>query len=332
MPKLVRIKPGGNWYVAFTSGKRSRRVTTGTTDKLEAQKFLARVNAQLSKPPEPAQQTVSELLDAYLADRKGNVSAYATLEFAVKKLKPFFGAAQPRHVTIEMSKSYIQLHRKKQSDGTTRRELGTLRAAFEFGRRHKWYENSPSVEMPVAPEGRQRWLTRAEAEKLIAACKSPHIKAYMALGIHTGARKGAILDLTWDRVNMETGRIFFTRPGRPTSKKRRTIVPINATLRAVLEETAILAQSDWVVEWRDGPVLNIKHAFNDAVEAAGLDETEGRVTPHVLRHTCAAWLLQGGRSFAETAAFLGDSEKMIRNVYGHHHPDWLRDAANALEA
>jgi integrase len=192
MPKLVRIKPGGNWYVAFTSGKRSRRVTTGTADKLEAERFLARVNAQLSKPPEPEQQTVSDLLDAYLADRKGNVSAYATLEFAVKKLKPYFGAAQPRYVTIEMSKSYLQLHRKKQSDGTTRRELGTLRAAFEFGRKHKWYERSPDVEMPPAPEGRQRWLTRDEADRLVAACKSHHIKTFMAIGIHTGARRGAI--------------------------------------------------------------------------------------------------------------------------------------------
>ena len=60
MPKLVRIKPGGNWYVSFTDGKRSRRITTGKTDKLEAHKFLIRVTAQLAKPPEPEQQIVSE--------------------------------------------------------------------------------------------------------------------------------------------------------------------------------------------------------------------------------------------------------------------------------
>lgn len=264
MPKLVRIKPGGNWYVSFTNGKRSRRVRSGTTDRLEAQKFLARVTAQLSKPPEPEQQTVSDLLDAYLADRKGNVSAYQTLEFSVQKLKPYFGSAQPRHLTPAMSKGYIKLHRKKQSDGTTRRELGVLRAALSYGAKHKWMDVVPHVELPPSPQPRQRWLTRDEADRLIAACKSPHIKTYMALGIHTGARNSAILDLTWDRVDMDNERIFFTLPGRPTSKKRRGILPINATLKAVLEEAAILSQSNRVVEFRDGPVKNIKHAFNDA--------------------------------------------------------------------
>lgn len=63
------------------------------------------------------------------------------------------------------------------------------------------------------------------------------------------------------------------------------------------------------------------------MRAAGLDD----VTPHVLRHTCAAWLLKEGVSFAETAAYLSDSEAMIRKVYGHHHPDWLKGAASALE-
>jgi hypothetical protein len=32
----------------------------------------------------------------------------------------------------------------------------------------------------------------------------------------------------------------------------------------------------------------------------------------------------------EAAGFLGMSEKTLRETYGHHHPDFLRGAANAI--
>ena len=32
----------------------------------------------------------------------------------------------------------------------------------------------------------------------------------------------------------------------------------------------------------------------------------------------------------EAAGFLGMSEKTLRETYGHHHPDYLRGAANAF--
>lgn len=327
MSRLKRI--GDKWYVTYTKDGRSQRLSARTSDKVEAEKFRAALDAQLAKPPQEHQQTVGELLDHYLKDRKGNVSSYDTLKFSVAKLKPYFGAAQPRHLTQTMGNGYIKQKRKAgQSDGTTRRELGVLRAALAYGVRNKWFTHAPHIPLPPMPQPRERWLTKEEAAKLLAACKSPHIKTYMALGLYTGARRGAILDLTWDRVDLVNGHISFKMPGRPTSNKRRGIVPINATLKAVLEEAAILRTCEYVVEFRGGQVADVKHAFRDAAKAAGL---EG-VTPHVLRHTCATWLIQASVSFSETADFLCDSEAMIRKVYRHHSPEWLRGAASALEA
>ncbi len=327
MSRLKQV--GGIWYVTYTQDGRSKRRSTRTDDKVKALQFKAVWDAYLAEPPTENQQTIGALLDEYLKDRKGNVSSYDTLKYATAKLKPYFGAVQPQHLTQTMGNGYIKQMRKAgQSDGTTRRELGVLRAALEFGRRNKWFAAAPHIPMPPMPQPKERWLTKDEAAKLLDACKSPHIKTYMALGIYTGARRGAILDLTWDRVSLEAGHISFKMPGRPTSNKRRGMVPINATLKAVLEDAAILSQSDYVVEFRGGPVKDIKHAFKDAAKAAGLVG----VTPHVLRHTCATWLIQAGVSFAETADFLCDSEQMIRKVYRHHSPEWLRGAASALEA
>jgi integrase len=54
------------------------------------------------------------------------------------------------------------------------------------------------------------------------------------------------------------------------------------------------------------------------------------VTPHTLRHTTATWLMQSGVPMWEVAGFLGMSRETLERVYGHHHPDFLRAAAEAL--
>jgi integrase len=65
----------------------------------------------------------------------------------------------------------------------------------------------------------------------------------------------------------------------------------------------------------------------DGVRLAGLT---GRVTPHTFRHTAATWLMQNGVSMWRAAGFLGMSVETLDRVYGHHHPDYLSDAAEAI--
>jgi integrase len=62
----------------------------------------------------------------------------------------------------------------------------------------------------------------------------------------------------------------------------------------------------------------------------GLAKLTGRVTPHTLRHTAATWLMQRGVPVWETAGLLGMSAEVLLSTYGHHHPDFLHGAANAI--
>jgi hypothetical protein len=81
------------------------------------------------------------------------------------------------------------------------------------------------------------------------------------------------------------------------------------------------------VEFNGQPVKSVKTAFKTAIALSGLT---GKISPHTLRHTAATWLMQVGVSTWEAAGFLGMSEKTLRDVYGHHHPDHLHHAANAI--
>ena len=54
------------------------------------------------------------------------------------------------------------------------------------------------------------------------------------------------------------------------------------------------------------------------------------MTPHTLRHTAATWLMQAGVDLWEAAGFLGMTAETLERVYGHHHPDHLKNAARGI--
>ncbi len=335
-PNFKLARRGDRFYVRWWEAGQWKRISTGTEDRREAARFLAQFAAGHGTPEPPALPTIDEILAGYLADRKDRVAAYATLEACAKSLRRHLGELQPDHLTTERSKFYAkrrraegymvgppQARRKKPvSDGTILRELLTLRAALKWAVEEKWIKDRPKIVVPRQPAPRDRWLTREEANRLIAT-STGHVHLFIALALYTGARAGALLELTWDRVDLVNERIDL---GRGTGNKRRARLPISAPLLPILREARSWAISPFVVSVGAKPVASIKTGFRAACRRAGL----AGVTPHSLRHTAATWMVQGGRSFEEVAMFLGNRAEVIERVYGHHSPDFLKAAAAAL--
>jgi integrase len=67
----------------------------------------------------------------------------------------------------------------------------------------------------------------------------------------------------------------------------------------------------------------VDKAFANVVTDAGLGND---VTPRVLRHTAAMWLMQAGTDVWEAAGYLGMTIEMLSQRYGHQHPDHLSGA------
>lgn len=325
--RLTQRKRGGSWYVSWTEEGKTLTASSGLKVRAQAEVWKNQFAAARRADPVPEQPTIGEILDAYLADRKGNVEAHDRLGFAAKQLRPRLGDLQPVHLSRREVRDYIAVRRGSGvSDGTILREVITLRAALQFAVKARWIKEAPHVEAPPRPPARTRWLTREEAERLVHAAHSDHIRLFIVLALHTAGRRGALLGLTWDRVDLEGRRIYLALPGRTHSTKRRATVPINDRLLAELVAARRAALGDHVIEYGGGKVGSVKTGFRLACGRAGLTG----VTPHVLRHTAASWMLQGGASTAEVARYLGDTEAMVERVYGHHSPDFLKNAARIL--
>jgi integrase len=336
-PNYRLVRRGEHYYVRWWEDGRHQRVSTGTADRAEAARYLIRFEAGLASNPPPPRRTIGAILDGYLANRKERVAAYDTLEVACMALRRHLGELEPDDLTREQSRLYAKRRRqegyevgpadarrrKPVSDGTIIRELVTLRAALRWAITEKWISQDPYIELPRTPRPRERWLTREEADRLLAGCRTPHVRLYVALALYTAARRGAILGLQWSAVDFQAGVIDL---GHGTGTKRRGFVPIAEPLRPLLEGAAKAATCPYVVEWSGAPVADIKTGFRDAMSRAGLSG----VSPHTLRHTAATWMAMAGVPMSEIARFLSDSEKTVERVYAKWNPDYLRRAANAL--
>ncbi|RFD20120.1 site-specific integrase [Komagataeibacter melaceti] len=315
--------------------KGKRRVSLGTKDRATAKRALGQLMAGLASPEPPARPSIDRIMQGYLEDRRPRVASFASLEHASSAICEHLGYLQPDNLTTQVCRAYAKTRHEQGrrglppgqwrplSDGTIIKELVTLRTALRWAVREKWIDSAPAIEVPRAPKSRERWLTHQEANRLIAVTTTPHVRLFILLALYTGARSGAIFELQWDQVNLEQRIISF---GQGTGNKGRSIVPMVPQLYEALIQAAEGRTTDWVIEYRGQRIHKIKTAFNKRAAKAGLDD----VTPHTLRHTCATWMVMAGVPFEMVAKFLGNSVEMIERVYGHHSPDWLKKATDAL--
>jgi integrase len=323
-PRLVRVAGRTTWYIYH----QRRRLSTGCEDRAGAELVLARYRAELDRP-QLAVISITSILDRYLANRQSERRPGAErLRWAHKPLHSFFGEKPPELISAADVRVYI---RRREADGvksgTVRTELQALQGALRWAHGEKLIGPPPPLPLPPKPPPRERWLTREEAARLVDACARPHIKLFVQLALQTAGRASALLGLTWDRVDLEQGRINLRDPTVARSKKGRAVIPITDALRPALVEAYEGRTTEWVVEWAGGRVGSVKRAFREACARADLTG----VTPHTLRHTAATWMAQAGVPMSQIAGYLGHSStQMVEQVYIHHSPDHMREAAAAL--
>lgn len=332
-PRLRFLEKRNCYYIVWTEGGRSRERSTGARDRPEAEIVFAeflRLRTRDSGPRDPAEILVTDLLADYAEEHAPTTQSPARIGYAVTALTPFWDGVTVAGVTKETCRAYVA--RRGRSAGTTRRELGVLRAAINYAADAGRLTRPVAVELPDRPPTRDRWLTRREAARLLrAALREPrcrlHLPLFILIGLYTGQRKEAILSLRWSQIDLDAGRINFNAPCERRSNKRRSRIPIPRPLLPHLRRARLRGTDIGFVVNDDGRRLrDIKRSFASACRRADL---EG-VSPHVLRHTCATWLMQHGVNKWDASGYLAMSVETLERVYGHHHPDFMTSAMEAF--
>jgi integrase len=322
-------------------------------------------NPNRARGRHPSEILIADVLTIYLTDVAPRHAREAETKQRVLTLDAWWGERTLGEVNGANCRAYV-VHRTAQplkaakpattgraarmvTAAAARRELEDLRAAINYHRREGLCSEIISVVLPARGNVRERWLTRSEAARLLMAAwrakqmmrdkntRRPvgrHVARFILVGLYTGTRSsaicGAALMPTVGRghVDLEQG-VFYRRAiGRRQTKKRQPPVKLPPRLLAHLRrwQRHGLAKRS-VVEWNGKAVGSVRKGFEAAVRAAALG---AEVTPHILRHTCATWLMQKGVNLWDAAGFLGMTVQQLEQGYGHHHPEYQEEAVAAL--
>ena len=363
--KLVR-RP--TWTIR--DGAFVRRTGCVAEDRAGAERALADYIASKYQPNRdserrPSQIPVVDVLNIYACDVvKGQKRPEETMQ-RLLKLGEFFEKDTLANINGKRCREYVAWRTKQPiksftkntprfaSTAAARRELEDLRAAINHHRREGLCSEIVAVALPQKSPGRDVWLTRSEAALLLRAAwrarqvmrdkaterdVGKHVAKFILTGLYTGTRHAAINGAAFQPaigrgyVDLERGVFYRRARGAAETKKRQPPVRLSGRLLAHLRRWQRLGLATHaVVEWNGKPVRSVRKGFAAAVKAAGLPSTgPDRITPHVLRHTAATWAMQAGADLWEAAGMLGMTVEMLQERYGHHHPDFQRDAAEAL--
>lgn len=207
---------------------------------------------------------------------------------------------------------------KPRSNATVVRYLATLSHAFSVAMKDwQWVSDNPvsKISKPRQARGRERFLSDAERERLLNACKrssSPHLYTVVVLAISTGMRRGEIMNLQWKDVNLQTGTIILSATKNDTSRA----VPLGNLALALLQERFLSRRQDTPLVFpgsvRSKPI-ELKKPWEAAVKAAQLEDFRF----HDLRHTAASYLAMNGATTMEIAAVLGHKTLQMVKRYSH---------------
>ena len=365
-PYLKFLKQRGCYYIQWSEQGRTRQRSTGTADGGEAEEALAEFiqERRASKrvgPSDPSEFSISDALALYGEEHAPTKADPLRIAYAIQALVPYWSGMMVSEVTKATCRGYVQYRHRK--PGTIRRELIALQAAINYAKDEGKIMWAPTVHLPAKPQGKDRWLTRAEAAALLNAARTGHpstrgyLPLFILIGMYSGARKGAILSLRWPQVDLHNWRIDFNEPGRERTAKGRAHQPIPRRLRFFLKKARERGTDLGYVLHRDGKrISNVKRAFNAACVQAGLAEPvmvtkviDGQptsapkldkagtpilrhsVTPHVLRHSCGTWLAQAAVPLDKIGEWLGHTDTRTTRLYAHHHPDHMNEALQAWD-
>ena len=314
--KLVRRGDTPNIWMRGTVRGIKVFETCGTTDEKAAEAFRAKREWEILQSSVFGQQATATLIDAAIIYLEGGGEVRFT-----KKITDHFGAAPLASIDQAAIDHAARVLYPNAAPATLVRQVYAPLSVMLNRAAERGLCNAFRIRRPKLPKGRVRWLTLAEARRLIAAC-APHMAPLVTFLLFTGARAGEALWLDWRNVDLRRRQVQFLDTKNGDSRG----VPLHPEVIAVLK--SLKHRSGMVFRRPDGKPYDglregddndrsagtrIKTAFRAACRRAGIED----FSPHDCRHTWASWHYAKHRDLSALMHLGGwKSEKMVLR-YAH---------------
>jgi len=226
--------------------------------------------------------------------------------------------ALPTHV------AHSRPTRRKVTSATRNRYLSTIRRMLNMCREWGWISSVPVLRPEREPKVRIRWLTQAEALRLISAISCDWLRDIAAFALSTGMRAGEILRLQWSDIDLSRSMAWVTADKAKSGHARG--VPLNPQAVQIIKRR--LGTHPQRVFTRNGSLLKRVDTsmFTRACEAADIDNFRF----HDLRHTWASWHVQAGTPLFVLKELGGWETLEMVKKYAHMDAGTLAQYANVV--
>lgn len=236
--------------------------------------------------------------------------------------------------------AYVLLMEREQfAASTISRNIAALKAFFDYLTRYQGFPANPAQKLkaPKIEKKAPEVLTVEEVTRLLeqpAGRNNKEIrdKAMLELMYATGIRVSELVSLTIDDVNVQAGYIRCAEHGK------ERIIPIGSVARVSMRQylkqarPAMLSDSNNRILFPNcsGQAMSRQGFWKILKQYAGKAGIETDITPHTLRHSFAAHLIENGADLRSVQEMLGHSDISTTQIYLKMNPTRIRDIyANA---
>ncbi len=304
------------WMDPATGRKKSRKVGT---DRRRANHEAALLEQELGRGTHRDLQRITweDFSAEHVASLPGKANA-AEARIALREFGEQFGCG-PRDVSFAMIEKFSRSMEDRGNKTATRnKKMRYLRAAFNLGIRRGYIAKSPMAGWRFTREDRKppRIITPEEEVRLLNAAQELYgsrLRAFVVTCLGTGGRRSEVCNLTWDRIDLDAGRVHFTR----TKAKTDRIIPVddNPTLLDELRRLQVQTQQ------AGGPFIGLgDNLWKKWVAIRTLADLPG-VTVHDCRRTFCCRLIRAGCPLPTVQRLAGHSK--IETTLRFYH--WVSD-------
>ncbi|MBI9077599.1 MAG: site-specific integrase [Desulfatibacillum sp.] len=334
------------WISYILPDGKGKREKIGKSLK-EAQAAHSKRMTQKRETPAVFEQKVDETMTFqrlsvwYLAlPRTKSLAAYSRIELNIRTFNGELGDRPIKSLKPIDLENYQALGLAKgHAPAYVDQQIGTVRSMV-----NKAYDNDivggeavltfRRVKKILKKNGnaRSRILSRQEFHDLMAEL-SPHVAAIVGTAYYTGMRRGEILPLTWDKVDLKRRLIHLE--SQDTKDKEPRLIPICEELAHLLSQLPRSIHDNTVFVSRGEPVLNIRNALRSAAKRAGIPygrNTRNGFTFHDLRHTFNTNMRKAGVPESVIMKITGHSTREMFDRYNTVDMDDAMDAMDRMRA
>ena len=337
---------GKVYWVKYYRNGRAYQESSGSDKKGAAKWLLRQREGEISKGGIPGicfdRVRFEELAEDLLTDYR--VNARKSLERAkisIGHLSRNFAGMRITEITTNRIKKYVQERIEEGlSPGSVNRELSALKRMLHLGARCTPPKVGQVPYVPMMKESniRKGFFTHEEFLALRGALPKD-LRPLVAFAYNSGWRKGEILGLTWDRVDLKEG-VIRLDPGETKNGEGRTLY-LNEDLWG--EMRTLHGQRrlgcPYVFHRGGQQIRDFRESWKKACKEVGLwawDEKKGRAAPsklfHDFRRTAVRNMIRGGIAERVAMTISGHKTRLVFDRYNIVSPEDLKEAARKQQA